>query len=435
MPPVATEKLTRSADAFETFTSEGRSQRVLFENDRLTEIRQGENSGLAVRAVKHGRIGFSYSSKIDEVEQVAEAALRMAPFGKPYEFAFAGPARATQQLRHDPRCGELDVEHMVLLCNRIRETVKSVDPEAMAECSLNGGVSRTRIATSRGQECVQEESGFSWFVSAKIAEEGNFLQVYRTGAGRALVDDETLLQGARDAAEEFRIARRIAPFRAGTCPVLFSPTALSDILMPIGVSINGLNIAKKTSRFVESLGQKLFDERLTITDDPFHPDGPAGGLYDGEGIVTQRRPIIEKGVLRGFAHTLSTAQQSGHQPTGNAARSVSSLPMPGMHNVVMDAGSDELDTLYQRAHGGLCVTQLLGTFTSNFLAGQVSGNISLGYLVQDGQRQGRVKNAALNVNAFDLLKSQIVGISRQREWTGSEYLPWVLVDGVQISAR
>lgn len=435
MPPIATEKLTRSADAFETFASEGRSLRVMFENDRLTEIRQGENSGLSIRAVKHGKIGFSYSSKQDEVEQVAEAALRMAPFGKPYEFKFAGPARGNQVRPADPRCGKLDVEKLVQLGNRIKDVIKSIDSDAMAECSIGGSVGRSRILTSAGQECSEDASGYGWFTSAKIAEEGNFLQVYRMRSSPSMIDDAEILQGARDSAEEFRIARKTAPFKTGTYPVLFSPSALSDILMPIGVSINGLNIAKKTSRFVESLGEKLFDERLTITDDPFDPQGPGGSQFDGEGMPTQKRAIIEKGVLKGFVHSLSTAQQSGHQPTGNSARSVSSLPMPGMHNVIMDAGPDELDDLYARANGGLCITQMLGTFTSNFLAGQVSGNISLGYLVQEGRRVGRVKNAALNVNTFDLLKTRILGISKQREWTGAEYLPWVLVDGVQISTR
>jgi predicted Zn-dependent protease len=91
--------------------------------------------------------------------------------------------------------------------------------------------------------------------------------------------------------------------------------------------------------------------------------------------------------------------------------------------------------MFGDAEGGLYVHEMLGTFTSNFLAGQVSGNVSLGFVVQDGRRIGRVKNCALNVNGFDLLKSQIVAISKQREWVGSRYLPWLLVEGVAISAR
>ena len=110
------------------------------------------------------------------------------------------------------------------------------------------------------------------------------------------------------------------------------------------------------------------------------------------------------------------------------------MPQPGLHNLVMEAGKDDLNGLMKQAEGGLYLSQLLGSFTSNFLAGQVSGNISLGFLVKDGQKVGRVKNCAVNVNSFDLLKGNIVGISKQREWVGNRLLPWMLVEGVPISA-
>lgn len=435
MPAKFTEQLNRKADAFETYHSEGTSLNVQFENDRLMEIRQGESSGVGIRAVKLGKIGFCYSSKKDEIEEVADSALRLAPFGKAYKFEFAKAAQNNATLSYDERCAKLDVEKLVQLGNRIKDVIKSVDPQAMAECSLGGGVGRSRIVTSGGQECVQRGSQFGWSASAKFSEEGNFLYTYRYRQSPSLIDEAEILKGAREAAEELVVARKVVPFAPGSYPVLFSPAAFSDILTPIGVSINGINIAKKTSSFVESMGKQLFDERLTLTDDPAHPEGCASSLYDGEGTVTRKRPIIEKGVLRAFIHTLSTAQECGHEPTGNAARSVSSQPVPGTHNVIMEAGKDDLAELMRKAENGLYITQLLGTFTSNFLAGQVSGNISLGFHMKDGKPTGRVKNCAFNVNAFEVLKSRIIGISKQREWVGTEYLPWVLIDGVQISSR
>lgn len=430
-----TSKLGIMAEAFEMYQAEGRSLNVSFENDRLSEIRQGQNSGVSIRAVKNGKIGFSYSSKPDELDYVANAAIRMAPYGKLYDYEFAGEAVSPHTRPYDPGCAELNPDKLVAICNHVKETVKAVDAEALVDCSVGGGVGKARIVTSNGQDCLEQESSFSFFVSLRLAEEGNFVQNYRFGMANEVIPEDKILEEARDAAEEFQIARRNAPFAKGKYPVLFAPSALGDILMPIGVSVNGTTIEKKTSRFVDSLGEKLFDERLTLVDDPFHQDGPGGGLYDGEGVPTQKRAFIEKGVLNGFMHTLSTAKRCGHQPTGNAQRSVSSQPSPGMHNLVMAGGNDPLSELMARAQGGLYISQLLGTFTSNFLAGQVSGNISLGFLVDGGKRVGRVKNCALNVNTFDLLKSAIIGISKEREWVGGRYLPWLLVDGVQISAR
>ena len=44
------------------------------------------------------------------------------------------------------------------------------------------------------------------------------------------------------------------------------------------------------------------------------------------------------------------------------------------------------------------------------------------------------KNAALNFNAFDVMESQILGISSEREWVGDCYLPYILIDAQSISA-
>ncbi|MCA8916322.1 MAG: TldD/PmbA family protein [Planctomycetes bacterium] len=429
-----TGKLGTLAEAFEMFQAEGRSLNVGFENDRLNEIRQGQSSGVSIRAVKGGKIGFSYSSKPDELDYVAEAAIRMAPYGKTYDYQFAGEARSEHTRPFDPRCAELNPDQLVSICNHIKDTVKAIDSEALVDCSVGGGIGSSRIVTSNGQDCREEQSSFSFFVSLRLAEEGNFVQNYRFGAANEIIEEDVILAEAKSAADEFQIARKRADIKKGKYTVLVAPTALSDLLMPIMVSVNGSAIEKKTSRFVDAMGEKLFDERLTLVDDPFHEDGVGGGLYDGEGVPTQKRAIIEKGTVNGFVHTLSTANRCGHEPTGNAQRGVSSLPMPGMHNLVMAPGTDSLAEMRQKADGGLYLRQLLGSFTSNFLAGQVSGNISLGFLIKDGELVGRVKNCALNVNSFDLLKSNILGISKEREWIGGRYLPWLLVDGVQISA-
>lgn len=428
------ERLGTMADAYELYSADSRNLQVNFENDRLNEISQGESSGVGIRAVKQGKIGFSYSSKPGAVDAVAESAIRLAPWGKPYDFEFAPKQAAAHKLPYDPACGDLTPERLIETCKRVKETIKAVDSDALVDCSVGGGVSTSRLVTSRGQDCAEEGSNFGYMVSANISEEGNFLGIYRYRSSHSLIDEAEILGKAREAADEFKIARNVVPFSGGKYRVLFAPSVVSDLLMPINVSVNGMNIARKTSRFVDSMGEKLFDERLTIEDDPHHPDA-CGGLYDGEGVVTQKRAIVDEGALQGFLHTLSTAKKCSQAPTGNAQRAVSSQPAPGMHNLVMAAGDGDIDEMMKQAEGGLCISQMLGTFTSNFLAGQVSGNVSLGFLVKDGKRAGRVKNCAMNVNGFDLLKSQIVAISKQREWVGNQYLPWMLVDAVGISAR
>ncbi|MHC4839407.1 MAG: TldD/PmbA family protein [Planctomycetota bacterium] len=428
-----TSKIAEQADDFELFESEGHNLSVSFENDRLNEIQQGQSSGVSVRAVKEGKIGFSYSSKREDIDQVCDAAVRMAPFGKPHNYEFAKPAKAEGTLEYDERCENLDVEKLVNLGNEVKKVIKEIAPDALAGASFSGGVGKSRVANSAGQDCTERGSSFSYFVSASISEEGNFVNAYEYDYKPSVIGEEEILASAKKAGEQFNLARKVVDFEPGEHVVLLDPKALGDFLMPIGVSVNGINIVKKTSSFIDSVGEALFDPRVTIIDDPLMANGPSSALYDGEGSVTQRRAIIDAGKLTGFVHTLSTAQDSGQQPTGNAKRGVSSQPVPGMYNTVMEAGEDALVDLLGKS--SLAIEGMLGTFTSNFLAGQVSGNISLGYLIKDGQKVGRIKNCALNLNAFEAFKDRIIGISKERRWVGGSLLPWVLLDGVSISGR
>lgn len=428
-----TSRISEQADEFELFESEEQKLSISFENDRLNEINQGESSGISIRAVKEGKIGFSYSSKREDIDQVCAAAVRMAPFGKPHNYDFAKPAKATGELDYDDRCGSLDVEKLVSIGNDVKKIIKDVAPDAMMGASFRGGIGTSRIANSAGQDCTERGSYFSYFVSASLSEEGNFITVYDYEYKPGIIEEQSIIDCANKVALEFNLARQIVDFSAGEYSVLIDPKALSDFLMPIGASVNGMNIVKKTSSFIDSVGEQLFDSRLTVIDDPLLKDGPSSALYDGEGSLTQRRSIIDQGKLTGFIHTLSTAHDCGQKATGNASRGVSSQPVPGMYNKIVAAGEDSLSDLMSKSD--IAIESMLGTFTSNFLAGQVSGNISLGFLIKDGQKVGRIKNCALNMNVFEAFKSRIVGISKERQWVGGSFLPWVLVEGVGISGR
>ncbi len=67
--------------------------------------------------------------------------------------------------------------------------------------------------------------------------------------------------------------------------------------------------------------------------------------FDGEGLPTQRRALIEKGVLNTWMLDLRSARQLGLKSTGNAHRGASSPPSPGAANVHMPAGKISRDAL------------------------------------------------------------------------------------------
>ena len=106
---------------------------------------------------------------------------------------------------------------------------------------------------------------------------------------------------------DFNAARTTVSVEGGSYRVLFSPETVAALTQPIKVSISGSSIEKKTSRWLESMGQAVLDPRITITDDPSIDYAVSSSAFDGEGTPTQKRHILEAGVLKGFIHSLATA--------------------------------------------------------------------------------------------------------------------------------
>jgi PmbA protein len=71
---------------------------------------------------------------------------------------------------------------------------------------------------------------------------------------------------------------------------------------------------------------------------------------------------------------------------------------------------------------GILVDQVLGGGQSNVLAGEFSVNIDLGYLVENGEIVGRVKDCMVAGNVFDIFNN-IVALGDKSDWHGSLRVP------------
>jgi PmbA protein len=68
---------------------------------------------------------------------------------------------------------------------------------------------------------------------------------------------------------------------------------------------------------------------------------------------------------------------------------------------------------------------------SNVMAGEFSANVDLGFLIENGEVGGRVKNTMISGNVFDMI-GKIIGISSQQIPLGSSLFPYLLFDEVKV---
>ena len=77
---------------------------------------------------------------------------------------------------------------------------------------------------------------------------------------------------------------------------------------------------------------------------------------------------------------------------------------------------------------GLVIEQVMGATQGNVLGGNFSGNVLLGFKIENGKIVGRVKDTMVSGNIYQLLK-EIAVIGSDAKWVGgllntpSIYLP------------
>ena len=135
--------------------------------------------------------------------------------------------------------------------------------------------------------------------------------------------------------------------------------------------------------------------------------------FDGEGVATYRKNVIESGMLSTLLYDLATADRAGVQTTGNGQR-VSYSDTVGIrpYSFYFQVGALSEDGLKASMGNGLYVTELKGLHAG---CNAVTGDFSIesaGYLVRDGRVCEAVKSFTIAGNFFDLLKG-IEGIANQ----------------------
>lgn len=405
---------------------------VSFEYDKLKEIGYRESSGVGLRIIHEGRIGFTSTSNPARFSDLPSAALASAAYGEEATFDFPSQPSNGPVDTYDESTARIKSETLVDRGKKIVSMIKEEIGDAQAFVEFYPSTHCRLIRNSSGLDAMYESTGLIVSVGGILVEGDSILSVDDTH--ESCRDDAPMEAMATRIIERVRMAREVVDFPSGGCPVLFTPKAAASLLIGLQMGANGKLVQKGASPLVEKLDTLILDPRITITDDPFLSLRPGSRPFDDEGLLSQRNTVIEQGVLKGFLFDLQTAGRLGYASTANAGRSFSGPPNPSWTNLVMGPGEDSVEDLVPRIDRGLLVDQVLGAGQSNLLMGEFSLNVSLGFRVEHGEIQGRVKNLMVAGNIYEALSS-VESFSREREYTHHMLLPSILFKQLQITSR
>jgi PmbA protein len=215
-------------------------------------------------------------------------------------------------------------------------------------------------------------------------------------------------------------------------------------MLPITQALSGKAVLQGISPLGARVGEQVFDARFSLTDDALSPRRPASRPRDDECVPSRGTRLVDRGVVQRFIYDLETAARAGTASTGHGQRSTFGKPVPAYTNIVL--GDPRAPSPEPRAPGqlgggllgeiaeGLLVDDLIGVGQGNVIGGAFSHPVALAYRVERGEITGRVKDAAVAGNAYDLWK-RVGGFGSDARWTGARYAPSVLLDGVGVARR
>jgi PmbA protein len=426
-------RLRSQAEQVEVVQVRGESTNVGYEANRLKSSQVEETSGIAVRIVKDGRLGFAASSDESAVEKLISNVLESAEFGDDIPISFPAAHPGPEVLTYDQVISELPIPRLAEIGQEIVDIILEVEPEARVNVELERGVQRLALRNQAGSELAFERSPLSIGFEISRVKGDDVLIMYDVTGSTVQMDDYSAF--ARRAAEKLRLAQKSATIRSGRMPVLFSPRGGLVLGLPVMLGLNGKNVYRQTSPMAGKIGEKLFDQKITVVDDPTLDGRFASAPYDDEGVAHQRRILVEQGVLKSFMYDLKTAAQMGVESTGNGSRSLFSPPVPSPTNLIFEAGETPLADMIAAVEEGLLVESPLGLGQGNVISGAFSNTLGLAFKIEKGEIVGRVKDVSIAGNIYDLLQD-VADVSQETEWVYYSYnLPYILLTDMNVVAK
>jgi PmbA protein len=368
-----------------------------------------ENEVVELQIVRDGRVGVAVANRTDDeglrtlASRAAEAA-DSAPTDPDFP-GLAPKADPPAVEGYDEETASLEPEDQARLAAAAIEASK-LDLYGF----FTSGLTELALASSTGLALSQLMTDACVFALAAVEDASGHAEQTSWRVGD--VDPPEAARAAVAKAERTRGAIELEP---GSYPAVLEPYAFAELLLYFAYDAFGaLGLLEERSYAFGKIGEKVFDERLSLADDALDPRG-LPKAFDFEGSPKQRVQILEDGVLRDVVWDRATAKRAGggRKTTGHAPPS--SLrrwgPLPFSLSVAGgEAGSTE--ELAELVGDGIYVSRLHYLSIVNPRDGVITGMTRDGtFRIRGGKIADPLVNLRFTVAMPDLL-AELPGLTR-----------------------
>jgi len=427
----------KTADQVEIYSIQSTANKVSFKDAKLYNIETDYQSGVSLRIIKNGRLGFAYTRNLTDRQELLNNALLSLEGGVEAGFDFPGPAELQNLDTYDPSVKALTCKEALAETQRIcKDLSAKTAGEIMAGAFF--AEDTLRIINSNGVD-----------VGKRSSVAGSHGEIIYPGSGSGIgrvclskkfepisthMLDESIFLYSK--------GEKIIEPKGGRMKILFMPESMITLLWRISSGLSGKSVYDKISPNSDKMEINIFSSLLTIMDDPLNDKYPDARACDDEGVPCRALTLVENGILKSFYYNLKYAGKAGVKSTGHGYRNgpwggdpLTIAPEPFLGHLTIKPGNSSLEKLITSMDRGIIIEGALGAHSGNIPNGDYSIGISPGLYVENGEIVGRVKDAMAAGNIYETLSNVVeVGDSLYPAFSGA-WVPPILCEGVSVTTK
>jgi len=398
------------ADEAEAVLENVKSFNVDVRKGEIESLQKSVSQGLGLRVFINKQFGFGYTSDLSpsSVDETIKKTIELARLteSKPWQgLPDFGPQPLSNLDLYDPELAKVPDEKKIATAREVEKIALSLDKRITNSygAGFSNGEREAGLFNSKGISYVLKATQCGFNVGV-IAGEGNNMQSGGWSSSKRFYKELDSIESVAQKAVKVTV-EQLGPKPVPTkkVPVIFDRYAAPSFWAGILGALNGDAVFRKATFMTNSLNQEIASPMITVVDDPTIPRFVASSPVDGEGNVTRRNVLIDKGVLKMFLYDSQIARKAGVKVNTMAGRgSYRSLPSASFLNVIVQNGKDSFDSLLKDVKEGLYVKGLRGSGTD-----ATTGAFSVGcngFWIENGAVAFPVDGVTLGGTTLEVLK-------------------------------
>ena len=380
---------------------------------------------LAMTAIQGGKKGTVAQNRYDEktIEESAKACLEAAASAQPDENWDLAPVSENEDfVQGEPTP---DTDKLFDRCRELMADIQARFPKIMMEQMI---VSHKEIMKAKANSYGVLYSTHEGLYSVDLmfsAHEGDKASSF-FGSGvvtdsldRPFMELGSIEKDLKDVENQIETTGVSGKFE-GTMVVM--PGCLASLFYSLLSDFAGEGgLLSGTSPWKDKLGEKVADERITLSLAPLDERIVCGERTTGEGFRAENFDVIQNGRLTAFALGLYAANKL-KLPRGKN----------DSFNMVVAPGDTSIDQIIASIDKGILVGRFSGGQPSS--NGDFSGVAKNSFLIENGKIGPALSETMISGNMADML-NRLRAVSSEQVADGMMVLPYMAFDGITISGK